>query len=539
MSKIILSVLITLLVSSSVVAKNQEHFVRFTMPDKTELNEISRLISISSVHGDTVYAYITSDRLKSLSNTLPELTELEHPGARIIPDMAASVSGLADWDTYPTYPQYDSIMHQFAADFPAICVIDTIGYSVQGRLLLAVKISDSVTIEEDEPEVFYTSTIHGDETTGYVLMLRLIDSLLVSYGSDSAITNMIDSMEIWINPLANPDGTYRISDFTVNGAIRANYNLVDLNRNYPDPEDGANPDGKSWQPETTAMMNFASAHSFVLSANFHGGSEVINYPWDTWSRFHADDAWFMYISRLYADTAQTFSPSGYLDDLNDGITNGYAWYTISGGRQDYMNYFEQCREVTMEISQTKLVNSALLPSYWEYNKRSLFRYLQNARYGIRGIVTDSITGEPLFAEIEISNYDSDLDRSTVYTDPDIGDYHRLLLPGTYDLIITADGYIPKTINAVTVHDLSAIRLDVPLHNDTGAVFICGDIDNSGGSTDISDALYLIEYLFDSPAGPPPPVMSSADVDGLSGVTISDLMYLLDYMFFYGPALLCP
>ncbi len=35
---------------------------------------------------------------------------------------------------------------------------------------------------------------------------------------------------------------------------------------------------------------------------------------------------------------------------DDGITNGAAWYVIDGGRQDYMNFFHQCREFTLEIS---------------------------------------------------------------------------------------------------------------------------------------------------------------------------------------------
>ena len=108
--------------------------------------------------------------------------------------------------------------------------------------------------------------------TGAVLMLRLIDSLLTTYGSDTRITNMVDEMEIWINPLANPDGTYNGGNHTVSGATRGNANGYDLNRNFPDPEDGPTPGGTR-QIETTHMMNIATAHNFVLSMNFHGGAE--------------------------------------------------------------------------------------------------------------------------------------------------------------------------------------------------------------------------------------------------------------------------
>ena len=78
-------------------------------------------------------------------------------------------------------PQYDSIMQSFLSLYPSICHLDTIGTSINGKLILALKISDNASIDEDEPEVFYTSTMHGDETGGFILMLRLADYLLTNY----------------------------------------------------------------------------------------------------------------------------------------------------------------------------------------------------------------------------------------------------------------------------------------------------------------------------------------------------------------------
>ncbi len=63
------------------------------------------------------------------------------------------------------------------------------------------------------------------------------------------------------------------------------------------------------------MMALADAETFVLSANFHGGVEVVNYPWDTWERRHPDDDWFIDLSRDYADLAQADSPAGYMTTL--------------------------------------------------------------------------------------------------------------------------------------------------------------------------------------------------------------------------------
>ena len=70
--------------------------------------------------------------------------------------------------------------------------------------------------------------MHGNELTGYVLMLRLIDDLLNGY-SNGLYQDVINEIDIWINPLANPDGAYATGDQSVSGATRNNANWVDLN----------------------------------------------------------------------------------------------------------------------------------------------------------------------------------------------------------------------------------------------------------------------------------------------------------------------
>ena len=54
-----------------------------------------------------------------------------------------SMSKAFAWDTYPTYTQYDSIMQSFVLNYPTLCRLDTIGTSINGKLVLALKISDN------------------------------------------------------------------------------------------------------------------------------------------------------------------------------------------------------------------------------------------------------------------------------------------------------------------------------------------------------------------------------------------------------------
>lgn len=442
--------------------KRGEIYFKFEKAD-ADLQRLSDQISIDAVQGDVVFAYANKKEFTDfLKNELPfEL--LPKPGELIKnPRMLSEVNirAIDDWDFYPTYEAYISMMNQYAIDYPDLCQVFSIGQTNQGRQLMVAKISDNVATREAEPQFLYTGTMHGDETAGYIILLRMIDYLLSNYATNPEIAALVNNSEIWINPAANPDGTYAGGNNTVYGSTRYNANNVDLNRNYPDPKSGPHPDGNAWQIETLAFMQIAEENNFVMSANTHGGAEVINYPWDTWSQLHADNNWFYFVSREYADTVHQYAPTGYLTFLDNGITNGYQWYSITGSRQDYMTYFQQCREVTMELSNTKLLSPSQLPAHWNYNYRSMLNYMRQATYGVKGIVTDLQTGDPLNAMISITGHD--IDSSMVFTAPANGFYQRPIEAGSYNITFSAPGHFPQTINNVQVSRYTTINLDVQL-----------------------------------------------------------------------------
>lgn len=448
---------------ASIFKDKGEIYFRFQRNEKTDLQQLTKIISIDkTVQHDWVYAYANKQGFERFLTHQTGFELLPHTGTLINPQLKSfdEIKEMDEWDFYPTYEAYVELMYEFENKYPDLCDVFSIGTSVEGRQLLIAKLSVNVGIQENEPRFLYTSSMHGDETTGYVLMLRLIDHLLKSYNSNDQITYLLKNMEIWINPLANPDGTYAGGNNSIFGATRFNANNVDLNRNYPDFQDGPHPDGNEWQKETIEFMELADSVSFVMSANFHGGSEVFNYPWDTWAILHADDSWWKMAGREWADTVHKYSPSGYFDDEDNGITNGYAWYTISGGRQDYMNYFHHCREVTLEISNTKILPENLLNDFWEYNYRSFINYFNQGLYGIRGTVTDSLTGLPLKATVTIEDHDKD--GSFVESDSVTGGYFRPISSGTYTITYAAPKYASKTIEQVKVHDYEQTIQDVTL-----------------------------------------------------------------------------
>lgn len=446
-----------------------EVYFTFFSGERRQIREAGKQISLDKVipesSGYRVYAYANREELEIFRTMQIPFTVLSHPGDALNEKTATQLDSVIQWNVYPTYDGYVNLMNYYAAQYPHLCEIVNAGASVQGRQILFAKITNSLSENPNRPRVMLTSTMHGDETAGYVTLLRLIDTLLRGSSVSPWISRLVGECEIWINPLANPDGTYWGGNHTVSNARRNNANNKDLNRNFPDPKVGPYPTGP-WQPENIVMMQVASSRIFTLSANFHGGAEVFNYPWDTWAGFHPDNDWFRKMADKYVDTVHRYSPSTYMDDILGypyipGIVNGYSWYEVNGGRQDYMNYFQGCREVTIELSATKLIPASQLPLIWHYNWKALLGYLEQSLYGIRGFVKDSQTHLPVKARISVIGRDMP-DSTFVRSDSTNGIFYRLIQPGVYTLAISAPGYYPRLIQGIRAAYDSLTTVIIPL-----------------------------------------------------------------------------
>jgi len=439
----------------ALMAARGEYFFSLQIQQPEEAALLTRLCSIDKMEGDRLICYANTEQYQQL------LAKGYHPMLLIPPSMQevyAMWNGTNreayDWDAYPTYEAYQDMMKQYAEDYPERCTYIDWGTLASGRKLMFCRFNNGAP--DGKPKFLYTSTIHGDELTGMMLMLRLIDELCTS--DDPRILNLINQLDIFISPCTNPDGTYHGGNNTVYGARRNNANDADLNRNYPDFDNGPHPDGKEYQPETLWMMELAEQYPFTMAANYHGGSEVLNYPWDTYQPLHPDDEWWRLVCHEYADLTHEHDTM-YMSGFDNGIVNGYVWYPIYGSRQDYMNYYAQCREVTIECSIPYTPNPSTMPMYWTYNHESILRYMEQCLYGIHGTVTDSVTGEPLKADVTILTHDHH--GSAVSSHLPAGDYHRPIKGGTYEVTYSCEGYYPKTLT-LTVADWETLVQDVQL-----------------------------------------------------------------------------
>lgn len=208
--------------------------------------------------------------------------------------------------------------------------------------------------------------MHGDEIVGRELMMKFIKDCTQNYGSDKTITELLNKFQIHILVSMNPDGAAT--------GTRGNANWVDLNRDFPDFSTSDNQDtlGKR-APETQAVMKWQSQHNFRLSANFHGGAEVVNYPWDTAAEKFPEEELVKDLSLEYAHLAPYIGASTAFEN---GITNGYAWYEVNGGMQDWSIYYRKDFQVTVELSDIKWPEYSTIEYYYQQNRPALIGLIQ-------------------------------------------------------------------------------------------------------------------------------------------------------------------
>ncbi|XP_044285870.1 carboxypeptidase D isoform X1 [Varanus komodoensis] len=365
------------------------------------------------------------------------------------------------------FPDMGIFLRKYATEYPNIARLYSVGKSVEQRELYAMEISDNPGIHEaGEPEFKYVANMHGNEVVGRELLLNLIEYLCKNYGTDPEVTDLVQTTRIHIMPSMNPDGYERSLEGDTQGTVgRNNSNNFDLNRNFPDQFfQGTDP----LQPETIAVMNWLRTYPFVLSANLHGGSLVVNYPYDdnrqgvaAYSRSPDDDV-FRQIALSYAkENTQMFQGHPCEDMYADeyfphGITNGASWYTVPGGMQDWNYLHTNCFEVTIELGCVKYPKAEELPKYWEQNRRALLQFMKQVHRGVKGFVLDAKDGRGILnATISVANLDHHV---ATYKS---GDYWRLLTPGTYKVTASARGYNSET-KTVDVGDKLAVQVNFTL-----------------------------------------------------------------------------
>ncbi|MEO0226888.1 MAG: M14 family zinc carboxypeptidase [candidate division WOR-3 bacterium] len=404
--------------------------------------DIERLVLIHLPNHDEVYKlrhYTIIDAGKDYAKALlsdKEIADLRNAGYELdilIEDYKKYKDEIFARGFYHTYNQVYLVLDSFATLYPNICRLDTIGFSVQGRAIWAMRVTDNPLLEENEPEIRLAGNMHGDEHIGTEITLYFLRYLLTNYATNPQVQNLVNNREFWILPTLNPDGKVANSRYNANG--------VDLNRDYGYfwAGDGGSP-GPSSQIENQHMMNHLLQNDICLEYNYHSAAYYVNYPWDYHPADPSDSMHIINLSEIYADSA------------NLTAINGYDWYQVCGSLQDYTIGTSGALAWTIETDEP--AGSSAIDQICYDNRDALMDICNRAGWGIEGVVKDSITNSPLYARIEVLTPE----RICVYTDPNLGDFHKMIQSGTYSLRISANGYNPKTINNIVVPATGSINL---------------------------------------------------------------------------------
>ncbi len=179
---------------------------------------------------------------------------------------------------------------------PDIAKVSSLGKSIEGRDIWAIKISDNVDLEEEEPAILIDGNHHAREIMTVELPLYFAKFLVENYSLDR-IKNLVDNREFWIVPTVNPDGLSYVETTDIFWRKNRRDNGdgsfgIDLNRNYgykwgfdnygssPAPgSDSYRGTNAFSEPETQAMKNLSKNNNFILQISYHSYGEYFLYPW--------------------------------------------------------------------------------------------------------------------------------------------------------------------------------------------------------------------------------------------------------------------
>lgn len=249
--------------------------------------------------------HIDSNEVKIIA-TPSEVKQLKEKGFNVELDLSFGTFDFPPYDSnYHNYNEMVAVIDKAVADHPNIVRKFSIGKSYEGRELWAVKISDNVHIDENEPEVLYVSLHHAREHLTVEMALYLLELFTDNYGTDSRITNIVNNREIFIVFNLNPDGgeydiatgSYRYWRKNRQPNSGSSYVGTDLNRNYGYKwgccgGSSGNPSSETYRgaapfsaPETAALRNFINSRvvngkqQIKTAISFHTYSELILWPY--------------------------------------------------------------------------------------------------------------------------------------------------------------------------------------------------------------------------------------------------------------------
>lgn len=244
---------------------------------------------------------------------------------------------------YHSYSQMTQELSKIEIQNHDIARLFIIGETAEGRHIWALKIGTNAAPDESKSAGLIVGGQHAREWISIEVPLHLAQYLTGHYGLDSEVTRIVNTMDIWIVPVANPDGYEysRVTDRQWRKNRRNNGDGsfgVDLNRNFDyrwGEEIGlasSNPQAVTYQgprpfsePETQALRDLVLSRNFKVIVDYHSYAQVIAYPFDS-PQMHARAQ--IVAALISAVHGQTYVTSSYEPPLFSGGFVDWAYGVV-------------------------------------------------------------------------------------------------------------------------------------------------------------------------------------------------------------------
>ena len=439
---------------------------------------------------------------------------------------------------YHTYAEIKEEIDSLQELYPDIVMVDSIGTTLganpycEPKPIWAVKISDNVTVDEDEPAVMFAGQCHAEEVLGTEVVMYMINDI-IEHRYQIPYLYWISEMEMWFVPTYNPEGlevvmdgrdiTYRKNqrDNNLNGYFDfeegqgRDIDGVDPNRNYSfnwihgdtlyaqgneewnDYYRGPYPFSEGG---TQAIRRLAAQQHFIFSINYHSSrsgnhAEKVHYSFE-WNggKTCPDFDVTQYVGNSVAALIDNEAGTGHYESSPSLSRRGHAhdWFYQAHGT---IQLLIECGTENIQpnnapplylVDDTCQRNS--VGAYWLLNRA--LGYQTDSASMLTGHITDAVGGQPLVAEVIVEEKKASFFAPRL-SDELYGRFWRVLNPGTYTLRIRKKGYEEQILNNVTVNNSAWTNLNIQL-NPLPEINVTGNITSDGESIPADIVIFSLE-----------------------------------------------
>lgn len=335
---------------------------------------------------------------------------------------------------YKNPDEIADFVNEIHAKYPDITEIKSIGKTLEGRDIMAIKISDNAKKDEQEPTILVNAMHHAREVMTPEITTDMVEYLTSNYGTNAEVTTWVDNTEIWVVPMFNLDGNNKMwSEDSMWRKNTRDGHGVDINRNYPQGWNSCNGSSPrtsaqdyrgtapASEPETQAMMNLVASIKPVFNISYHSYSEIVIYPFGCRpNKTPTEEA----VETIGAEIGKKID-----------YKPGTAWellYNADGGDIDWMYVQHQVIPFVIEVNSTM---QGFHPGYAKWRDKTVLRNRPGWMHLLQKLQGPSIQGvtEKKFEKITIMKAGDAKVLQTYKINPD-GSFYIMLKPGKYDLM---------------------------------------------------------------------------------------------------------